>query len=66
MQLWLKMSLTILYMSISRVELSSYHLLVAVWQELCAIHSVQTSSDAKKQLPSKPSVSQTLRHRIQL
>lgn len=47
-------------------KLTSYHLLKVVWQELCAIHPVQIPSDAKKQFPSKPTVSQTLRHCIQL
>lgn len=47
-------------------NLTSYHLSVGVWQELLAIHYVQIASYAKKQCPSKPTVSQTLRHCIQL
>lgn len=65
LQLWLKMPK--LYLTCQpHCKLTSYLLLVVVWQELCTIHPVQIPPDAKKQTPSKPAVSQILRHCVQL
>lgn len=47
-------------------KLTSYHLLVGVWQELLTLNYIEITSDAEKQHPSESTRGQTLRHCIQL